>query len=278
MQTDLTPLEDALRERMQSEERQYTRESRGSDSLWDHSVRVAILAERLGRDEGVDALACRIAGLFHDAGKFAGGRYHEADRPEEERSVDALNDLVELHPLPTEQVDQVADSIRQLYRDDPDPTPLTCVLFDADNLDKLGPLGIANYFVKTGLRGRGVSRSLLFRLTVELTYARHASRCLLTESGRALAEKRAPETIRFLHDFLDTVREDGLYDFQIETVVFDKLELDVVSPKACDCGAPLSRRIWEVPGIKCSEIHLEHACAQCDARNEIRFCRPRLIT
>ncbi len=57
---------------------------------------------------------------------------------------------------------------------------MAAVLFDADNLDKLGPLGVANYFVKIGLRGRGISTSSILRLTVELTYARHAPRCLAT--------------------------------------------------------------------------------------------------
>ena len=222
-------------------------------------------------------MACRLAGLFHDAGKFGGGSYHKGDKPEEERSVAALREIAENTGLDSELVNRVEESILQLYREDPDPTPLTMVLFDADNLDKLGPLGIANYFVKAGLRGGGISPSFLYRVTVELTYARHAPRCLATETGRQLAGKRAPETIAFLRQFLDALREDGLYDFRVEEVVFDNLTLDVVAPSACDCGNALSRRIWEIPGIKCSEIHLEHACQSCGSRHELRFCRPRLI-
>ncbi len=273
----LAVVEASLRDRVQKEEAEHGRNDKPANSLWDHLERVALFAERLGVAEGVDSLACRLAGLFHDAGKFGGGSYHKGDKPEEERSVAALRELSKNKGLDPGLIDQVEESILQLYREDPDPTHLTMVLFDADNLDKLGSLGIANYFVKAGLRGGGISSSFLYRVTVELTYARHAPRCLATKTGRKLARKRAPESVAFLRRFLDSLREDGLYDFRIDEVVFDNLALDVVAPASCDCGNKLSRRIWEIPGIKCSEIHLEHACQSCGSRHEIRFCRPRLI-
>jgi uncharacterized protein len=273
----LAAVEVALRDRVQKEEAEHGRNDKPSNSLWDHLERVALIAERLGVAEGVDPVACRLAGLFHDAGKFGGGSYHKGDTPEEERSVAVLREISQGKELVPSLIDQVEESILQLYREDPDPTHLTMVLFDADNLDKLGPLGIANYFVKAGLRGGGISPSFLYRVTVELTYARHAPRCLATKTGREIARKRAPESIAFLRRFLDSLREDGLYDFRIDEVVFDNLSLDVVAPSSCDCGKELSRRIWEIPGIKCSEIHLEHTCQSCGARHEIRFCRPRLI-
>ncbi|MCP4674189.1 MAG: HD domain-containing protein [Deltaproteobacteria bacterium] len=269
-------LETDLRARVRAEEDQHSRNDRGSDSLWDHLERVAKLAEYIGHAENVDPQACRLAGLFHDAGKFAGGRYHDDDNPEEERSVEVLAALSKKHGIDATLVDQVAEAIRQIYRDDPDPAPLAQVLFDADNLDKLGPLGVANYFVKAGLRGGGISSNLLYRLTVELTYARHAPRCLMTKTGREMAGRRAPKTTRFLKDFLDDLRRDDLYDFHVIELIFDGLVLDVVAPVACACGVEIKRRIWEIPGIKCSEIHLEHACASCEMRHEIRFCRPRL--
>ncbi len=273
----LAVVEASLRDRVQKEEAEHGRNDKPANSLWDHLERVALFAERLGVAEGVDSLACRLAGLFHDAGKFGGGSYHKGDKPEEERSVAALRELSKNKGLDPGLINQVEESILQLYREDPDPTHLTMVLFDADNLDKLGSLGIANYFVKAGLRGGGISSSFLYRVTVELTYARHAPRCLATKTGRELARKRAPESVAFLRRFLDSLREDGLYDFRIDEVVFDNLALDVVAPASCDCGNKLSRRIWEIPGIKCSEIHLEHACQSCGSRHEIRFCRPRLI-
>ncbi len=273
-----TPLEITLCKRVRAEEAQSGERDWVADSLWDHLVRVANLAERLGRAEGVDPAVCRLAGLFHDAGKFARGQYHQGDVPEEDRAVAVLEELAGPFGLPRHSVEMVSEAILQLYRDDPEPIDLARVLFDADNLDKLGPLGVANYFVKTGLRGRGISERLLSKLTIELTYARHAPRCLATPTGREIARRRAPQTVRFLLDLLEALRQDGLYDFRVEQVIFDDLILDVVAMAACRCGAPTKRRIWQVPGIKCSEIHLEHACADCGWRQEIRFCRPRLMS
>jgi HD superfamily phosphodiesterase len=278
MPKDLTALERSLRDRIHEEEVAHSKSDRGSDTLWDHLLRVAALAEGIGRAEGVDPFACRLAGLFHDAGKFGAGRYHGDDLPEEQRSVEALRELTRETELDRELVERVAEAILQLYRDDPEPTDLARVLFDADNLDKLGPLGVANFFVKQGLRGRGVSREMLYGLTVELTYARHGPRCLATETGREMASRRAPETRRALVGLLDQLRDDGLHDFVVEEVEHDGLILDVVAPSACECGGALGRRVWEVPGIKCSEIHLEHACARCGEAREIRFCRPRLLS
>lgn len=265
-----------LRELVRREENLYGRGDTTTDSLWDHLQRVSRLAERLGRAEGVDPFACRLAGLFHDAGKFSRGGYHQDDRPEEEHSVACLRELGGKHGLDPELINRVAEAIRQLYRDDAEPSPLARVLFDADNLDKLGPLGVANYFAKIGLRGRGVSPATLCRLTVELTYARHAPRCMATRSGRDLARLRAPATIRFIDELIDTLREDGLYDLRVEDVDFNGVVLAVVSPAACECGGDLKRRIWEVSGIKCSEIHLRHECATCGKGRELKLCRPRL--
>ena len=272
----LGPVATTLRERVRKDEALYGRSDKDTDSLWDHLERVSSLAERLGQSEGIAPFLCRLAGWFHDAGKFAGGRYHADERPEEEHSIERLRELGSEHSIEASVIEQVADAILQLYRDDPEPSPLARVLFDADNLDKLGPLGVANYFAKVGLRGGGVSSKTLHRLTVELTYARHAPLSLLTETGRALAQKRASETIQFVTDLIRTLREDGLYDFRIEEVDFNGLTLDVVSPADCPCGGKLERHIWEVPGIKCSEIHLKHRCEACGKAQLLRFCRPRL--
>ncbi|MBN2385285.1 HD domain-containing protein [bacterium] len=269
-------LDNDLRERIHREESQHTRSTQGSDSLYGHLERVAGLAREIGRAEGVDAEACYLAGLFHDAGKFSGGTYHGRDIPEEELSVQVLEELGVKHCIDRDMLTEVADAIRQLYRDDPDLTPLAQVLFDADNLDKLGPLGIANYFIKTGLRGRGLSNTILYKFTVELTYARHAPLSLNTKTGRALAQSYAPYTTRFIHDLLDFLRTHHLSDFKVDEVEFEGLVLDVVAPLNCSCGGRINRRIWNVPGMKCSEIHLEHSCSQCAQTHEIRFCRPRL--
>ena len=62
---------------MRAERRFSGRPSGASDNfLWEHSEHVAALCRRLAKEEGEDTGLAYLAGLFHDAGKFAGGRYH----------------------------------------------------------------------------------------------------------------------------------------------------------------------------------------------------------
>lgn len=274
---ELRQLERVLGKRIREEEARYESKTRKTDTLWGHLVRVAGFAEQLGTAEGLDPVACRLAGLFHDAGKFVSGCYHAQGQIEEEQSVQIFREMAADSQLGDTLIEEVSEAILQVYRDAPKTSELGKVLFDADNLDKLGPLGVANYFVKAGLRGRGVSLEMLYQLTVEMTYARYAEQSMATPTGKALASKRAKQTVGFINGLLDALREDGVFDVRVFTESFDGLILDVVAPRACTCGAELERRIWADQGVKCNQIHLEHRCMSCGQSHEFHFCRPRLI-
>jgi uncharacterized protein len=274
---DLRDLELALRAHVQGEEAAADRADHSTDSLWDHLSRTAVIAEQIGQAEGVDPTSCRLAALFHDTGKFHRGALHGDSRPEEEHSVGVLGTFAQRYELPASVVAEVGEAILQLYRGDPDPKPLARVLFDADNLDKLGHLGAADFFVKRGLRGRGVSPDFVTHFTVELTYARHAVECMRTETGRAWARRRAPRTLRFFRALVDELREDGLADLEIHELEFDGLTIEAVAPASCRCSGDLAPEIEQRDGIKCRKIHLAWVCADCGERFEVRFCRPRLV-
>lgn len=274
--TVMSATEDSLRDHVHREERAADRDDRAADSLWDHLARTAAIAERLGRSEGLDPTTCRLAALFHDAGKFHRGQLHGDLRPEEEHSVEILREIAQTHGIPGGLVEEIGEAILQLYRCEPEPTPLARVLFDADNLEKLGYLGVANFFVKRGLRGRGISPDFMVQFTVELTYARHALGCMQTDAGREWARGRAPRTQEFFRSLLDQLREDGLADFVIKELDFDGFPIDAVVPTACGCGHALVPEIRQNEGIKCKKIHLVHCCSDCGERYEVRFCRPRL--
>jgi uncharacterized protein len=269
-------IEAALRELVRNQEAAHGFGDQAPDSLWDHLLRTARIAERLGRAEGLAPETCRLAGLFHDAGKFHDGRLHGDDQPEEFHSVAVLRRLVGTQ-LAQPQVEEVTDAILQLYRDDPQPSLLAQVTFDADNLDKLGPLGVANFFIKRGLRGRGVSSSLIFRLTIELTYVRHAPACMHTTTGRKWAQRRAWQSEQLLMALLEQLQEVGIAETTIEEVELEGLQLVVAAPVACSCGGDLDRELWQEPGLKCTEVHLAHTCRSCGNRHQVRFCRPRLV-
>jgi uncharacterized protein len=273
----LTTIRNELGQHIRKEESSHGSADNIPDALMGHLERVASQAVRLASIEGVDPLCAELAGLFHDAGKFHNGKYHEGDRPEEEYSIEVLRELGGNNGLDPAIIVEVSNAIRQLYRDHPKLTPLSMVLFDADNLDKMGLLGIANYFIKSGLRGKGVTEDMIIDLTVELTYARYASRRFFTETGRAIAERRSPDTIRFIRDFLESLKEDGLFDARVEHTSVSGLELEVVTPSACRCGADMAKKTWIQQGVKCTEIHLEIACTACDNRYKIKFCRPMFV-
>ena len=272
----MSAIEDSLRGYVRHEEKAADEGDRAADSLWDHLLRTAVIAEQLGRTEGLDPSTCRLAALFHDAGKFHRGRRHGDALPEEQHSVEVLGQFAQPHGISESQVAEISEAILQLYRCDPEPTLLARVLFDADNLEKLGFLGVANFFVKHGLRGQGISPEFMVQFTVELTYARHAVACMQTDAGRSWARRRAPQTQRFFRSLLDQLREDGLAELVINELEFDGLTIDAVVPSTCRCGRGLVPEIWQDEGIKCQKIHLVHACRDCDDRYEVRFCRPRL--
>jgi 5'-deoxynucleotidase YfbR-like HD superfamily hydrolase len=272
----MSAVEDSLREHVRREENAADLGERVADSLWGHLLRTAVIAERLGRAEGLDPATCRLAALFHDAGKFHQGQRHGDSRPEEERSVEVLHRIGRSHGISSSLIEEISEAILQLYRCDPEPAPLASVLFDADNLEKLGYLGIANFFVKRGLRGGGVSPDFLVQFTVELTYARHAVGCMQTEAGREWAIRRAPQTQSFLRGMIDQLSEDGVAEFVVNELDFDGLKIDAVVPSSCGCGHGLRPEIRLDEGIKCQKIHLAHACYACGERHEVRFCRPRL--
>lgn len=268
---------ETLTQYIQREEAAFGASRNVPNTLMGHLERVAAHAVRLARAEGVDPFQAELAGLFHDAGKFRAGQYHEGDVPEEEHSIEVLRELWAKGCLEQSIITPVVTAIRQLYRDDPELTPLSKVLFDADNLDKLGLLGIANYFVKSGLRGQGITEDTIIRLTIELTYARYASRGLYTRTARTLAEKRSADTIKFIHDLLAALKEDGLLDASIERTNVADLELEYIAPVACRCGSGIQTRTWVEKGVKCTEIHLELSCPACGKSHKLRFCRPRLV-
>jgi HD superfamily phosphodiesterase len=274
--TVMSAIEETLREHVRREEGAADQGDRAADSLWDHLSRTAEIAEQLGHAEGLDPTTCRIAALFHDAGKFHRGERHGDSQPEEEHSAEVLRRLAPSLGIPESLVAEIGEAILQLYCCDPEPTPLARVLFDADNLEKLGYLGVANFFVKRGLRGRGISPEFMAQFTVELTYARHAVACMQTNAGRSWARRRAPRTQQFFRSLLDQLREDGLADLVIKELDLDGFPIDAVVPRTCGCCKPLVPEMWQDEGIKCQKIHLVHACRGCGERYEVRFCRPRL--
>lgn len=277
-QSNFKELELELQNFIQQEEMSYNGKRKDlTDSLWSHSFRVAALAEKIGAEEGVDSVSCRLAGLFHDSGKFVDGTYHSGSNKEEDGSVKVFYEMTAGKGIKPEIVDSVARAILEIYSNTGELSLLAKILFDADNLDKLGLSGVCNFFIKAGLRGKGLNQALLYKIGVELTYARYASQIMMTSTARKLAAEKAPETIGFYYSLLESLKREELFDVQIETVDYKGMILDIVTHPLCVCGGQIERKIWDAADLKCQKIYVEHKCRQCTSSFEYQFCRPLLF-
>jgi len=246
-------------------------------TLFEHSLRVARLAHRLAL-EIPDAIPedAYIAGLFHDAGKFQDGAYHHDDTPEEERAAEVARRLLREGGATAAAAERITTALLDLYREEAEPGLLTQIVHDADNLDKLGFPGVANYMIKSGLRGRGLGLDLLLRSSIELTYARYATETMWTDAAQAIAAPRARRTLDFFRELLGALREDGLYNAYLTDLHYDDIVILAVTIDRCACGGEISRTVTSEKSIKCMEIRVEQRCSACDWRHKMRFCCPKM--
>ncbi len=100
---------------------------------WVHLLRVTGIAVAVAEDENLDPALAYIAGMCHDVAKLDEFRTGE---PHEEAGAQFAAELLAGHLLP-EQIKSIQAAIR-LQGDE----PLRHIVYDADQLDKIGAAGI----------------------------------------------------------------------------------------------------------------------------------------
>ena len=184
-------------------------------------------------------------------------------------------------------IEAVLEALRALYNDQL-PFVAPCrIVQDADQLDKLGALGVGAFFTKATLRGRGLIDALVQTLSRELTYAQAAPRSMLTETGKKLAGKQAAKTIAFFDDLLDDLEGWGIASFERRTIILEedfrtrdgavvqRMEVTIVMPRACpDCETSLGLTHLRARGVKCEKLTARFACGDCGYSRETSFCLP----
>lgn len=260
-----------------------------SHFLLEHTQRTAAIAHQLALREQVDPWLPVLVALFHDAGKFHHGGYHEDDVPEEEHAAQLAMAMLAEHAVPRTEIDAVVVSLRALY-DDRLPCVGACrIVQDADRLDKLGALGVGAFFTKATLRSRGLVDALAQGLSRELTYAMAAPRSMFTESGREMARARAARSVAFFDDLLGELEECGVASFERRTLVLQgdfptrdgkrvaELPVTVVAARACpECEGELDLAHRLERGVKCETLKASSMCRACGYAREISFCLPVL--
>lgn len=180
----------AVRAMIEASERQFGGEPGTEASyLWEHTTHVASLAFELARSEKTDPMTPTMVALFHDAGKFSGGAYHQGGKAEEETAAVLADRVLRQLGLGSAEIRPVTTGLRSLYNSRAKPNRAADIVHDADFLSKFGALGIAQFFIKSTLRGRTLEQAIANQLSKELTYAACLPLNMRTHAGKRLAEK-----------------------------------------------------------------------------------------
>jgi len=259
-----------------------------SEFLLEHARRTAAIAHRVCGMEGVDPFLPTLVALYHDAGKFHGGEYHQDRIPEEEHAAVLAEGMLAEFGMARAEIDAVLVALRALYDDRLPSGDASGIVQDADRLDKLGTLGVGAFFTKAAMRGRGLVEAIVQTASRELTYAHAAPHSMLTKSGRNLAAEQAAKTIAFFDDLMAELERWGIAAFERRTLVLEeefrtrsgatvpRMEVTVVMPRRCpDCEASLELTHRRERGVKCENLTARFACA-CGYARQASFCLPVL--
>lgn len=272
-------------------EARYNRQTKQAPSefLLEHTRRTAAIAYKLAAMERVDALLPVLVALYHDAGKFHEGEYHQDEVPEEEHAAVLAGRMLAESGAEPAEIEAVRAALRALY-DDRLPCVEACrIVQDADRLDKLGTLGVGAFFTKAALRGRGLVDALVQSLSRELSYALAAPHSMLTETGKKLAGEQSAKTVAFFDELLHDLERWGIAAFERRPLLVEgdfrmrdgasvrQVQATIVMPRACpDCEAPIALTHRSERGLKCDMLKARFACEACDYARDISFCLPVL--
>jgi molybdopterin-guanine dinucleotide biosynthesis protein A/HD superfamily phosphodiesterase len=247
-----------------------------SNFLWDHSLRVGKIAYKLALEEGINPLVPTVAAILHDAGKFVLGKYHSDNVTEEEHSSSIAQKLLENSGLTNVDIVSVKVAINSLYSEKLDCNINCKIVHDADRLEKLGPLGIANFFTKMTLRGANLSSSILRNLSRELTYTSAAPKTMLTRTGKQLAQTRSQKAVNYFMELLDEFAYYDLGRFHVKEFEVDaKQTITLVIPEKCQkCNGAYSVQLSKEMGIKCEKVIATYSCNKCEQQYKTEFCLP----
>ena len=274
---------DEVLTRIRDSEREYTG-TEGDSFLVDHTVQVCAVVSRLCRLQQIEPHIPVLVGLFHDAGKFHHGSYHESGVPEEEHSALLARELLNKHGFDTQIIDSVSAAIRVLYAESATRTVASDLVHDADFLVKSGYIGVAQFFIKATLRHNALLSTVGRSLSKELTYALALVHNMRTSAGNKLARAKQIRAQDFFRALIDELGEDGILDLRMDTFDADvepgtgvRIPVVIVRETACSkCGGGTNVRFRQKQGLKCMKLIAEIVCGDCFEQNTISFCLPEI--
>ena len=277
-----------VRKEIENSEKNFEIQNGKNDSaeshLWEHTTHVASLAFRLARAENHPPLLPTLAALFHDAGKFADGRYHCENTIEEEESAEMAKRVLAGSGMKPAEINKVFSGVKALYNEKASKNSIAAIVHDADFLSKFGAMGIAAFFTKAALRGRTIESAMLGYLSKELTYAACLPQNMRTAAGKKMAAQKARDTIVFFKKLLGELKETGgvrinINRFRISDPRSRDKELEILlaaSPECPQCGRSWKPACFTEDGVKCTKLNVEWHCTDCGGSLGTSFCLPEV--
>ncbi len=278
-----------IRQLIEDSERRFSKakncEKESVDSfLWEHTIHVAAIARKIALAEEANAVDAVIVALFHDSGKFHEGHYHSDDIPEEEEGIRLAEVVLTEQGMDKEKISAITSSLNALYNEKQPASQITDIVHDADFLAKFGYLGVANFFVKSALRGKNLYNTLVSSLSQELTYAASLPSNMRTATAKKLAKKKSEATLDYYQGLLDDLREAGIAFFKVVDDTFSCLKnpdkiftLRMAVPEACpECSGQLSLNFESQTHTKCEQLKAKIHCVHCTNHYQISFCLPEI--
>jgi len=270
---------------IEESEKEYAKSPGTEDSyLWEHTSCVASLGYQLAQAEKRDPLLPSIAALFHDAGKFSGGRYHQDDTAEEKDAARLAGNILREAGMRNGDINRVTSGLLALYDAKARKNWVTNIVHDADFLSKFGTLGVANFFIKATLRRKTLLGAILNYLSKELTYAACLPSNMRTQAGKQLARKKSKDTLKFFRALLRELKETQAADFTIKRLSVkppsgrrQPIEVHLAVPRSCEkCGGSWKLSFNTEKEIKCEKLEAEMTCSGCGSRSSFSFCLPEI--
>lgn len=149
----------------------------------EHALRVRAWGKQIGIQEGADLLIVELAAILHDI-----GRSGTLSKTHAESGAALAGGILHKCGYPEDTIDAVKAAVLSHSREGYEPETLEAkILYDADKLDFVGPMGIARLFVWLGKEGKPFfgpdSCESFYRERI-----RHYHEHIHTQTARALFE------------------------------------------------------------------------------------------
>ncbi|MGM0465859.1 MAG: HD domain-containing protein [Acidobacteriota bacterium] len=277
---------ESVREIITKSERDFSRDKvlKRESFLWDHTLQVCAVAQKICLEEGVDPLLPVITSLFHDIGKFDKGTYHSGDIPEEQLSSKKAESILIREGMDKKQIHQITSSLETLYNEHKPLTRTAEIVHDSDFLAKSGHMGVAHFFIKSALRGTTLLNSLIQSSGRELTYASVLSQNMRTRTGKRIAAQKKKKTLSFFKGLIKEVNHLGNIHLKIRKLTWPcpndpqkHIRVFMVLPHRCpECQGDIRTKNSSQKGIKCTQLITDIKCNKCSWKIQTRFCLPEV--